>query len=130
MATFVGARRLHVGDPKRRGMGDEDSATRAGTQQLCCLRLVQPLVPLLIPPRWDLKSQSEEGNPANDHAFAVKNMDGLAVTTSVPQFAQTVVVARDENCRNSDYAKQVDGLAQPDPLGREIACTHHDIGLF
>ena len=88
---------MYVGDPKRRRMGDEDSATRAGLQQPCGLRLVKSLVPRLIPPRRDFESKSEEGNPVNDHAFAVKNMDGLAVTAGVPQFVQTVMVARDEN---------------------------------
>jgi hypothetical protein len=56
-------------------------------------------------------------------------MDSLAIATGVPQFVQTVMVARDENGRNSDCAKQVDGLVQPDPFGREITRTYHDVSL-
>jgi hypothetical protein len=56
-------------------------------------------------------------------------MDGFAVTTGVLQFTQIVMVARDENSRNSDCAKQVDGFAQANPFAREIARTHHDVRL-
>jgi hypothetical protein len=87
------------------------------------------LIPGLISSRGNLKTQAEERDRPNDRGFAVKNMDVRPATTRVAQFAQIVMIARNENCGNGDRAKQIGRVAQPDPLGRKIARTDHDIGL-
>ena len=128
-AAVMGPGGLYVRDPERRQMCDEDRAFWAALQQLAGLRLIELLVPRLIPPSGDFESQPEEGNPFDNHAFAMKHMDGATAATGISQFVQIVVIARHENSRACNTAKQVDRLAEPDPFGSEITGTDHNVGI-